>query len=181
MSMRASAGRYARALFDVARQESVLDQAERDLASFATMVQSSPELQKVIASPTIPATRKRAVVEELVGRMQPIGPVAKILLMLAERDRLVLLPDLAAIFSDRMMEHRQIIRADVTTAQPLAPEHATQLQRRLANATGRQVLLNTHVDPTLIGGMVARVGGVVYDGSVVSQLQTIRRRLLQGV
>ena len=75
------------------------------------------------------------------------------------------------------MEHRQIVRAEVTTAMLLPPDQAAQFERRLAAATGRRVTMTTRVDPSLIGGAVARVGGTVYDGSIATRLAKMRERL----
>jgi F-type H+-transporting ATPase subunit delta len=99
--------------------------------------------------------------------------------MLADRDRLVLLPDLLEIYRDRLMEHLKIVRAEITTAEPLPAQRASALQQRLAAATGRSVTLTTKVDPSIIGGMVTRIGSTVYDGSVATQLQAIRQRLVE--
>jgi len=75
------------------------------------------------------------------------------------------------------MEHRQIVRAEVTTAVLLPPDRVAQFEQRLAAATGRRVTMTTGVDPSLIGGAVARVGGIVYDGSIATQLAKMRARL----
>jgi F-type H+-transporting ATPase subunit delta len=77
------------------------------------------------------------------------------------------------------MELRQIVRAEVITATPLPPERVKQFEQRLANVTGRRVTMTARVDPTLIGGAVTRVGSVVYDGSIATQLTRIRTRLEQ--
>jgi F-type H+-transporting ATPase subunit delta len=177
MTMRASAARYARALLDVAVQESIADRAGEDLTAFADLVQRHPELQRVLTSPAVPAPRKRALVQGLLERLSLSTPVGKLLTMLADRDRLVLLPDLVAVYRERLMERHRIIEAEVTTAAPLGQEEAAGLQQRLAHATGRQVTMSTKVDPSIIGGLVARLGTVVYDGSVATQLQAIRQRL----
>jgi len=75
------------------------------------------------------------------------------------------------------MEYRRIVRAEVTTAEPLAPERLAELERRLAAATGRRVTMTARVDPSLIGGTITRVGSVVYDSSIPTQLEKIRERL----
>ena len=77
------------------------------------------------------------------------------------------------------MEHMKVVQAEVTTAIPLPPDQAAQLQQRLGTTIGRTVTLTTKVDPALIGGMVTRIGGTVYDGSVASQLTTLRQRLTE--
>jgi F-type H+-transporting ATPase subunit delta len=75
------------------------------------------------------------------------------------------------------MEHLKIVQAEVTTAAPLAPERVAQLQQRLGASIGRTVTLTAKVDPTLIGGMVTRIGSTVYDGSVATQLAALQQRL----
>src|SRR5215204_4840897 len=98
MSTRASSARYAKALFDVAIAESTPEQAERELTAFSDLVRAHLDLQQALASPSIPAARKKAVVEQLLDRQQPSNPVRKLLLLLAERNRLDLIADLVAVF-----------------------------------------------------------------------------------
>jgi F-type H+-transporting ATPase subunit delta len=113
----------------------------------------------------------------LVKSAGSLPVVAKLLVLLAERDRLALLPDMLAAYRDRVLDYRKIVRADVTTAAPLEAERSAAIEKSLAKATGKTVRLSTRVDPTIIGGLVARVGGTVYDASVVRQLQRIKQRL----
>jgi F-type H+-transporting ATPase subunit delta len=182
MTTRASATRYARALFDVALKESSLEQVDQDLASFVDLAQQHPDVQRVLISPAVPVARKRALVETLSSRLALSSPIVrKILLLIADRDRLALLPDLLAVFRQRLREHQHIVEAEVTTAVPLDAEHAALLRQRLSQVTGRDVTMTVKVDAALIGGMVARVGGTVYDGSVATQLQTIRQRLVSQI
>jgi F-type H+-transporting ATPase subunit delta len=177
MSTRASAARYARALLDVVIKEGNPEQVEQELTALGDLFAGNPELQKALTNPAVPVTAKRGVVETLVLRVKPSPALGKLMLMLADRGRLALLPELAAIYRERLMEHRQIVRADVTTAVPLPPDRAAEFQQRLAAATGRRVTMTTSVDPSLIGGAVARVGGIVYDGSIATQLAKMRGRL----
>ena len=177
MSIRASAARYAKALLDVAIAESNPDQVERDLSWFVSTTSEHPELQRVLVNPVVPAARKRAVMEQLAATAGVAAPVAKLMRLLAERDRLALLPDLLDVYRERLREHRRVVNAEVTTATPLAPERAEALRQRLADMTGRTVTMTTTVDPSLIGGVVTRIGSTVYDGSVARQLQAIRQSL----
>ena len=177
MSIRASAARYAKALLDVAIAESNPEQAERELAWFAGLTREHADLERVLLNPVVPAARKRAVVQELVTRASVSAPVSKLLLLLADRDRLALVPDLLDVYRERLREHRQVLNAEVTTATPLTPERAEALRQRLAAMTGRTVTLTTAVDPALIGGAVTRIGSTVYDGSVARQLDAIRHGL----
>ena len=177
MSTRASAGRYARALLDVVVQEGNPEQVEQELTAFADLVARTPDLLKALTNPAIPISAKRGIVEGLVSRAKLSAPLPKLLLLLADRDDFSLLGDLATMFRGRLMEHRQVVRAEVTTAGPLPPERVTEFEQRLAQATGRRVTMTARVDPSLIGGAVARVGGVVYDGSVAMQLTKMKERL----
>src|SRR5262245_39122479 len=177
MSMRASAARYARALLDITISESDPVAAEKDLAGFADLVQRNPDLQRTLANPVVSAASKRAVVQQILERSRPTAPVGKLLLLLATRGRLELVPDVLDVYRERLMEHRQVIEAEVTTAAPLSPERVAELQQRLATITGRTVTMTTKVDQAIIGGVVTRIGSTVYDGSVATQLAKVRDRL----
>jgi F-type H+-transporting ATPase subunit delta len=179
MSMRASAARYARALLDVAITESDPERAEQELAAFVDLVRQNHDLQRALANPVVAAADKRAVVQQILERLEPTTPAGKLVLLLASRGRLALLPDLLDVYRERLMEHRNVLSAEVTTAVPLSKERATQLQQRLADATGRVVTMTTRVDATIIGGVVTRIGSTVYDGSVATQLAKVRDRLEQ--
>ncbi len=178
MTTRTAARRYARALFDVALKEQAdVAKLEEQLADFADLFTEHPTLAKVLLNPAVPAPRKRSAVVELTERARLSPVLGKLLILLAERDRLMLLPDLVAAYRERLADHQNVVRANVTTATPLAPERVEQIRRSLSRVTGRAVTLGTDVNPALIGGLVARVGGTVYDASVVTQLERMRQRL----
>jgi F-type H+-transporting ATPase subunit delta len=177
MPSRASAARYARALFDVALKESDPVQIEHDLASFAGLMSSNAELHGALTNPAIPASAKHQIVDTLASRLNMAKPAHKLLLLLADRDRLTMVPDMLDVYRERLMEHQQIVRAEVTTAAPLTPDRVAQLQKSLADVTGRKVDMTTNVDPSIIGGVVTRIGGTVYDGSIATQLAKLREKL----
>lgn len=179
MTSRALASRYARALFDVALQESEPSRVGAQLADVAQLVASHAELSRVLGHPAVPAKVKRGIVERLLPQLALDAPLGKMLLLLADRDRLVLLPEVAEQFHARLLQHQKVVEAHVTTAEPLTPDRADAIARGLAERTGRQVRLTTSVDPALIGGVVARIGSTVYDGSVTRQLERMRERLAQ--
>lgn len=178
MSTRMSATRYARALFDIALQEGTLERADTDLTTLADLFHGHADLQRVLTNPAVPASRKRALLQELLPRLSLSTPVSKLMLLLADRDRLELFPDLLAVFRERLMEHQRVVQAEVTTAVPLSPEREAELRQQLAAVTGRRVLMTTKVDPALIGGIVTKIGTVVYDGSIASQLTKMREQLV---
>lgn len=177
MTARAAAARYARALFDVVLKEADPRRVEEELAGFAELGRQHEALSRVFTNPAIPASRKRAIVDRLVERAELTPALAKLLHMLADRDRLTLLPDLVEAYRARLLDHLRVVRADVTTAVALAEDRLKALERSLAKTTGRQVTLTTRVDPSIIGGAVAKVGSVVYDGSVSRQLERLKEKL----
>lgn len=181
MTSRAAARRYARALFDVSRAERLdLERVSGELSGAAALLTGNEALHRVLVNPAIPAARKRGVIEQLLA-LSPVTPVlAKLLLLLAERDRLGLVPELVEAYRARLMEHQQIVRAEVTTAAALSADRVTALQEGLARLTGREVQLDVRVDPSIVGGAIARVGSTVYDGSVTTQLEKIKEQLIAG-
>jgi F-type H+-transporting ATPase subunit delta len=181
VTSRTAATRYARALFDVAIKEKAdLSRIESDLVQFSALVNQEPTLSKALLNPAVPAPRKRGVVSALTARMRPQEVVGKLLALLAERDRLGLLPELIAAYRERFLDYQKVVRAEVVTAEAMAPDRASRIERSLAQATGRTVTLTTRVDPSIIGGVVARVGDMVYDGSIARQLARLRERLIEG-
>jgi F-type H+-transporting ATPase subunit delta len=180
VTSRAAAARYARALLDVViKERGNPEQIEQEMASIADIISKHPELQRALTNPAIPVNGKRGVMQELTTRVKVSAPVAKLLVLLADRDRLGLLPDLLDVYRERLMDYRQVVRAEVTTAVPLSQDRAAQLEQRLAELTGRRVTMTAKVDPSLIGGIVTRIGSTVYDGSVATHLETMKQRLME--
>jgi len=181
MTSRAAGIRYARALFDVALKESDAQQAGRDLAEFAGIVAGNEDLSRALSNPAIAAAQKRGIVDALIERARTASPVVgKLLRLLADRDRLALLPEIVSGYRARLLEHEKVIRVELVTAVELPPDRVAALHQRLAQATGRRVEdvhLETRVDPAIIGGAITRIGSTVYDGSVTRQLARMRETL----
>lgn len=177
MSKRASAARYARALLDVATKEGDPEKAAQELDEFIELLHRDAALERVMLNPAVPTARKRAAVVELtkLARLSPI--VSKLLGMLAERDRLDLLDELSASYRQLLLDRSGVVRAEVTTSIPLSRERVEAIEKRLRAVTGKSVEMVTKIDEDIIGGVVARVGSVVYDGSVATQLKRLRERL----
>lgn len=182
MTGRAAATRYARALLDVALKERAdAQQIGRELAEFAGIVQGHETLQRVLSNPAVPTARKRAVIEDLVARAGTMAaPLAKLLVLLADRDRMALLAQVASAYQARLLEHAKVVRAEVTTAVPLPADRLAALGQGLARATGLDVQLENRVEPAIIGGAVTRIGSTVYDGSITRQLQKMKASLIQA-
>ncbi len=183
MTNRAAAAPFARALFDVARQGDAQSDPVRvghDLRAFVALVEAHPDLLRALIHGAIPPAAKANVLRELFT-LQPIAaPLARMLLLLAERDQLIILPEIAALYEERLLDFLHVVRAEVTTAEPLSTEHQEALERGLAQAAGRRVQMSTRVDPAIIGGLVARIGSRVFDGSIARHLARVRDRLVEA-
>jgi F-type H+-transporting ATPase subunit delta len=182
MTNQSAAIRYARALFDVALSEKAdLVAIESQLDDFNVLVDSHEVLRKALLNPSVPVPRKRGAVAQLVDRVGMTPILGRLVVLLAGRDRLVILPQLLAAFRTRLREYQEVVSAEIISAEPLAPERALAIERSLQKATKRSVLLSTRVDPGIIGGLVAHVGGTVYDASLAMQLEKMRKRLAESV
>jgi len=179
-SMRTSANRYAKALFDVALEEQAdLAKISRDLDAVAELVTSNQELALAAERVAVPDAARKAVMEQIADRLGVAVQVKKLVLVLTAGRKLALARDLAQAFSERLLAHQGIVRAEVTSAAALPPEKMKALEESLSQVTGKKVELSVSVDPELLGGVVAKIGSTVYDGSVKTQLQRMRQELVQ--
>ncbi len=178
MTNRTAATRYARALLDVAVKEKAdLDQIERELSSVVDLFTQHETLSHALLNPVVPVPRKRAAMDAITSLAKLLPILTKLLGLLAERDRLVLLPDLLAAYRDRLLDYRNVVRAEITTTTALPADRVKAIEASLARTSGRTVSLSTSVDPQIIGGVVTRIGSTVYDGSVTRQLQRMKEKL----
>ncbi len=180
MSVRTSAARYAKALFEVAVRESDPAAVERDLSTIVHAMSQHEELARVLTAPRIPTAVRVSVVRALADRSGAQTPVARLLVMLAERGRLELVPVLLDVYRERLLAHSNVLRGSVTSASPLSDGQVQALEQSLGRVTAKRVQLTHDVDPSLIGGVVARIGSTVYDGSLRTQLQKIRQRMVEN-
>ena len=179
MTDRTAATRYARALLDVSLTDGHPQRVEPELAAFGGLLQEHATLGSALLNPAIAPLRKRAVVSDILERTGDTSAiVSRLLLMLAERDRLGLLSEILEVYRGRLMDHLQVVRARITTATPLSAERQQSIERTLAQATGRQVMIETSVDPALVGGLVTQIGSKVYDGSVARHLDRLKQRFM---
>jgi F-type H+-transporting ATPase subunit delta len=176
MSMRTSATRYAKALLEVAGDDAPA--VERSLTAFTGLLDSNAELRQALLTPSVPATAKRGVVSAIAGRLGMAAPAVKLLQLLAERDRLHLMGDLLSVYRERLLDRQKIVKARVTSAAPLSADALKAIESRIGAMTGKNVSVDAAVDPELIGGVVAMVGSTVYDGSVKTQLEKLRKQLV---
>jgi F-type H+-transporting ATPase subunit delta len=180
MTSSAIVDRYASALADVVTSpKSAVTPADAlsQLRSFDDLARQSPELQLAMASPSVSAARKRAVIERLVGLLGLSPIVRNFLFVLSNKRRLAALHEIIDSLDKQLDERLGFIRADVTAAEPLEPAQLDRLTQKLAAISGKQIRMRFQVDTALIGGVVARMGATVYDGSVRGRIETLSKRL----
>jgi F-type H+-transporting ATPase subunit delta len=178
-SSQAAARRYARALHEVAQAKGEAPRLRGELAQLVALLEGHPELRQALLRPGLGADRRQKLVSALFSA-RASELLLRLLTLLAERDRLGLLPDLAAAFDRIANEHAGVLMAEAVSAAPLEEAQAGTLAAALKSATGRDVQLRARVDPALLGGVVVTVDGRTYDGSVRAQLQQLRERLVRG-
>jgi len=183
MTSSAVVNRYANALVDIVVSKSAgIDAAVavQQLRSFNEAAQSAPTLRIILASPSVAAARKRLVIRRIAEVLGLERIIINFLLVLSDRRRIAALPDLIEAFDLLLDERMGLVRAEVATALELNPEQRDQLTSELGSLVGSQVRMRFVVDPQLIGGVTARLGSKVYDGSVRGQLEKLQRRLNLG-
>lgn len=179
MSVRSVSRQYAHALYHVAAAAEAVEAVGRDLAAFVELVEGHDELRGVLETPMVTPRKKRALVDALVAALPGIrGEVSRLLELLADRNRLPLVSEIDEAYRARRMEADRMVAAEVVTAEPLDDAHRVRLAEVLGQATGRTVTINDRVDPSIVGGLVARVGSHVFDGSIVRQVARLRQALL---
>jgi len=172
------ARRYARALLDVAADANRTDAVADQLAAFVKASEHNPELSDVLLNPAYSRSQRLAVVEGMIKMTGNIDPVlANTLRLLVERNRLVYLPDIARLYRDMADARAGRVRGHVTSATKLPADTLEQLRKNLQQLTQRDVILDSREDPSLLGGVSAQVGSVLFDGSVRTQLEQMRRVL----
>jgi len=180
LSLQTVARRYATALADVAIERREEREVQKELDQWAQMIESNPQLKEVFANPTVVHDQKRKVLEDLIARTRVRDTTASFLRVLLKNQRLSQLRDIAARYSLVLDERAGLLAGNVTTARPIPEELKKTLHETLSDATGRTVRLTFDTDEKIIGGLVARIGSTVYDGSVQSHLERLAEGLAGG-
>jgi F-type H+-transporting ATPase subunit delta len=176
----ALAGRYANALVQVLFAPNAPltpEQAVSELRNFDLMVASAPDLKHILNSPAVSRSRKRAVISRVAERAGISQTLRNFLFVVVDRGRPSLLPVLRKNVEAFIDQRRGIARAQVSTAVALSGEEQTAIADELSRVTGKQVKCEFSLDATLLGGVIARVGSTVYDGSVRGKLIALKSRL----
>ena len=169
--------RYAATLLDAAEETNVLDTVRKDVQGLLETLCNSQELNEFLSNPLIsPEVRDRALVAIFDGKVQML--TRNFLSLVAQRRRANSLVPILSAFTEMVEEREGTLSAEVVSAVELDAEQQKRLAERLAVYTGKQIRLHARVDSTLRGGLVARVGDTVFDGSLNTHLERLRRRLV---
>lgn len=169
------AARYAKALADVVSTDSA--QVATQLRAVDEMIESSSELRNALASPAVTPSRKRAVVARLLAPMNVSAQVRNFLFVVIDHRRVQQLKSIVEAFENLADERSGFVRADVSSAQEMTESQRSALEVQLSRLAGKKAKLRYTTDPALVGGVVAKVGSTVYDGSVRGQLDRLRVKL----
>jgi F-type H+-transporting ATPase subunit delta len=167
------AGRYAAALFDLANEEGQVEKVEKDINNFQSLLDMSEELRGVVASPVIASDEQSAAVAAVLEKAGISGLTANFFKLIAKNRRLFAVPDMIASFRAIAADARGEVTAEVTTAAPLTDEQTTALKATLKDSVGKDVQLDSSVDPSILGGLIVKVGSRMVDSSLRSKLSAM--------
>ena len=169
--------RYAKALFELAKEQHLLEQVESDMVGIRTTIEESPELSGLLQSPVIQTREKGRVLAALFkDKIQRLS--SDFLNLLLDKNREELLPDIITYFLKYIDESKGILRGELRAAYPLSDEQKNALKDQLDRITGKNVVFREEIDSTLIGGFVVRMEDTVIDVSIKNQLNKMRDTLI---
>lgn len=177
MSVQTVARRYSSALADVVIERGEANEVKEEIDAWSGLIVSNPQLRDVFGNPTVPYDQKQKVLEQLIERSHCRETTASFLRVLLKNQRLGNLPEISARLAQILDERGGIVAADITTARSISDQVRNELYESLATATGRKVRLSFETDESIIGGVIARIGSTVFDGSVQSQLERLAEEL----
>lgn len=177
MSSQTLARRYAKALLDLATERNEVERIQRNLEAVADAWETSRELREAFSNPSVTHESRTKIIEELSTRILASVTFKNTLLLLSQRQRLGILPDLARAYATLAEQGEGRIRAEVITATALPGTYFEELKKVLEAATGKKVQIHPKQDPSLIGGIVTRIGDKVFDGSLKNKLSQIEDEL----
>lgn len=172
------AKRYARALFSIAKETSQVDATSRALTAFAEAWDNSTEFRTVFENPAYSPEVRKKVVVALAQRVGASPMVQNTLSLLTDRNRMNHVSHIADAFRALAEDGSGVLRAEITTAADLPEAYFARLEKTLADATGKKVVLVRKKDPSLLGGVVTKVGDKVFDGSLRARLADLRSQML---
>ena len=177
MAHGAAARRYAKALFELSKEAGQVAEVAGELTSIGDLLDGNPELHGVLFRPLHPVAQRRAVLDGVTDRIGASPTVRSFFSLLIDQRRLVDFPAIHEEFERLASEDAGLRRAEVVSAGPLRDDQLERLRRALSTRTGGEVEVSVRVDPNLLGGVIAKIGDLVFDGSLRTQLRQLRANL----
>jgi len=174
------ARRYAKALFAIGKEVGKLEEISEQLNAVASFLGSEPEIEEALESPVYPPDLKGQIVREILKAIAAGEELTKFMELLVEKRRIQAIKVIQKFYQELMDEEMGVVRAVVTTAVPMLDDLKEKLKEILAQVTGKEVVLELQEDPSIIGGVVAHIGDMVWDGSIRSQLQGFKESIGRG-
>lgn len=168
------AGRYANAVFELAQEQGKVDRVAEDFAALKSLIAESPEFARLVKSPIFGHEDQARALKSVLDRMGTDALTGKFLLTLTGKRRLLALDHVIAAYDRLMARLKGEVQAEVTSAHPLSPAQTAELKSVLKTKLGREPRLNAKVDPTLMGGLVVKVGSRMIDSSLRTKLAGLR-------
>lgn len=168
------AERYASALFELAAESDQLAAVAEQLGRFEALLSESPDLARLVRSPVFSADEQLRAVAAVLEKSGIGGPAANLVKVAARNRRLFAVPDMIRSFRQQLARHRGEVSAEVTSAEPLNAAHVAALKEALRASIGKDVALDTKVDPRLIGGLIVKVGSRMIDTSLRTKLNSLK-------
>ena len=171
------ANRYAKALFSVAQEENAFDEYAKSLKEIVGAMTAQPEVRDGVINPMYPVDVRCKVMAHIAKVQGASQVITNFLDLVIQKKRAAFLPEIAEAFQILIETGRNICQGTVVTAMPLTAELNDKLQATLEKITGKKVVLSTKIDPSILGGIIAKVGDLVLDGSIRSQLQGLKESI----
>ena len=175
------AKRYARAFFEIAREDQKYESYYSELTTFSSILEDNKNLKELFLNPVFDRDEKKAVVKSMLQKINISTTTANFLKLLVDKRRIGILPEIENAYRQLMDDTLKRTRVNVRTAFPLSAELSGKLQERLEEMTGKKVEMAISEDGSLLGGIVVGVGDTLYDGSIKTQLRNIRNLLGEEV
>lgn len=171
------AGRYATALFDLARDGKAVAKVSKDLDAFADMLDGSEDLTRLVRSPVFSSEEQTEALQGILKKAKITGLTSNFLMLVARNRRLFAVRSMITAFRALVAADKDEIVADVTSAQKLKAAQTKSLQTALKSVTGKTVTINETVDPSIIGGLVVKIGSRMIDSSIRTKLNSLKTRM----
>ena len=176
----AIARRYAKALMLIGKEDGQSERYRKELAEFSELIDKETMLERAINNPLYNATGRRKVLETIIEKVALSDIMKSFLILLFEKGRFIYLSSINEFYQNLADELKGIARASMVSATELPSETVEKIRKTLSDKTGKDIILEVEQDPSLIGGIVTRIGDLVLDGSIKTQLLNMRESLKKG-